>query len=747
MRNKDDDTLDIIEYIIPMLSRENADAAEESACAVQSQEQAQYEYAARKIKRFIDELPGGFLIYRADGDESIIYANAALLDIFGCKTLEAFKSMTGNSFKGMVHPDDLEEVELSIKEQIEVSQNDLDYVEYRILRKDGGMRWVEDYGHFVHSDAVGDIFYVFITDATEKINRRNSEKAALISAKHEKEKKLLNLIETYDKERMLIRQEHLQRLEVIEGLSVNYDSILYADLDADRVLAYRLSMRLERQFDRKLQARDLGWFLDDYVNVWVHPDDRERVAELTSPDSIRKKLKNNATYYINYRCVYKGETQYIQLRIVNVGSKERVSQIVMGYRNVDVEVLQEMKQKQLLQEALENAKLADVAKNTFLSNMSHDMRTPLNAIFGFTALARKNLHDNKAVGKYLNKIETAGKQILDLIEKVLSYSYTESQDFRLNNSDCDIVEVIKGVHAYILPQAAAKRITVTADTDAIKHKTAVVDPEKLGQILMHITSNAVKYTDDGGSVRITAREKAKPNSDFSTYTFEIADTGIGISEEFRRHIFDPFEREKNTTFSGEFGTGLGLTIAKHTAEMMGGNIEVKSKVGKGSVFTVTMLLKRRDVSPARSAKSADDAMPDLRGKKVLLVEDSEINIEIETEMLQDIGLIVDCAENGQIAVDTVKASSPGEYSFILMDIQMPVMDGRTAASEIRKLDDPVLSDIPIIALSANAFESDKRMSMEVGMDAHLTKPIDVPLLVKTVKRTLKKHAKKQQAAQ
>ena len=620
-------------------------------------------------------------------------------------------------------------------------------MEYRILRKDGGMRWVEDYGHFVHSDAVGDIFYVFITDATEKINRRNSEKAALISAKHEKEKKLLNLIETYDKERMLIRQEHLQRLEVIEGLSVNYDSILYADLDADRVLAYRLSMRLERQFDRKLQARDLGWFLDDYVNVWVHPDDRERVAELTSPDSIRKKLKNNATYYINYRCVYKGETQYIQLRIVNVGSKERVSQIVMGYRNVDVEVLQEMKQKQLLQEALENAKLADVAKNTFLSNMSHDMRTPLNAIFGFTALARKNLHDNKAVGKYLNKIETAGKQILDLIEKVLSYSYTESQDFRLNNSDCDIVEVVKGVNAYIIPQAAAKRITVTADTDAIKHKTAVVDAEKLGQILMHIASNAVKYTDDGGNVRITAREKAKPNSDFSTYTFEIADTGIGISEEFRRHIFDPFEREKNTTFSGEFGTGLGLTIAKHTAEMMGGDIEVKSEVGKGSVFTVTMLLKRRDVSPARSAKSADDAMPDLRGKKVLLVEDSEINIEIETEMLQDIGLIVDCAENGQIAVDTVKASSPGEYSFILMDIQMPVMDGRTAASEIRKLDDPVLSDIPIIALSANAFESDKRMSMEVGMNAHLTKPIDVPLLVKTVKRTLKKHAKKQQAAQ
>lgn len=739
MREKDDDTLNIIEYIIPMLSRESSDTADESACT-RSPEQAQYEYAA-KLKMFIDELPGGFLIYHADGDESIIYVNAALLEIFGCATLDAFKSMTGNSFRGMVHPDDLDEVEQSIKEQIKASQNDLDYVEYRIVRKDGETRWVEDYGHFVHSDAVGDIFYVFITDATEKINRRISEKTALINAKHEKEKKLLNLIETYDKERMLIHQEHLRRLEVIEGLSVNYDSILYADLDADRVLAYRLSMRTEKQFERKLQARDLGWFLDDYVKVWVHPEDRERVAELTSPDCIRQKLKNNPTYYINYRCVYKGEIQYIQLRLVNVGSKEHVSQIVMGYRNVDVEILQEMKQKQVLQEALENAKLADIAKSTFLSNMSHDMRTPLNAIFGFTALARKNPGDGKAVVKYLNKIETAGKQILDLIEKVLEYSYTESQDFKLNNVDCDITEIIKGVSNYIAPNAATKRISVTTDTDGITHKTVCVDAEKLGQILMHIAGNAVKYTDGGGSVRITAREKAKPNSDFSTYIFEIADTGIGISEQFKRHIFDPFEREKNTTFSGEFGTGLGLTIAKHTAEMMGGDITVESEVGKGSVFTVTMLLKRRNAAPARSAKSADDAI-DLHGKKVLLVEDSEINLEIETEMLQDIGLVVDCAENGQLAVDAVKASAPGEYSFILMDIQMPVMDGRTAAREIRKLDDPAHADIPIIALSANAFESDKRMSMEVGMDAHLTKPIDIPLLVKTVKRTLKKHAKK-----
>lgn len=235
-----------------------------------------YLETARQIKTFIDEIPGGFLIYNADGREEIVYANKALISIFKCKNLAEFKALTGNSFKGIVHPDDLDAVQKSIKSQISSSPDNLDYVEYRIMRKDGIVRWVEDYGHFIHSEAAGNFYYVFISDATEKVTRRMAETATIINEGKAKEQKLQSLIEEYDKERKLIRQEHLQRLEVIEGLSVNYDSILYADLDENKVLPYRLSTRLERQFDKRLQVRELRWFLDDYVNVWVPPPRRLR---------------------------------------------------------------------------------------------------------------------------------------------------------------------------------------------------------------------------------------------------------------------------------------------------------------------------------------------------------------------------------------------------------------------------------------------------------------------------------------
>ena len=263
----------LIERMLSILSLYESDAFHdeaESPAAVRNSEMA------KQIQAFIDEIPGGFLIYRAGADEQIIYANKALIKIFKCNNLAEFRKLTGNSFKGMVHPDDLDTVEKSIAEQIASSRDNLDYVEYRITDKNGVVRWVEDYGHFVHTETAGNVYYVFIGDATEKITRRMSETAALLNEKLEKEKKLKNIIKEYDKERKLITQEHLQRLEVIEGLSVNYDSILYADLNENMVLPYRLSTRLERQFEKKLQVREFNWFVSDYVNVWVHPEDRDR---------------------------------------------------------------------------------------------------------------------------------------------------------------------------------------------------------------------------------------------------------------------------------------------------------------------------------------------------------------------------------------------------------------------------------------------------------------------------------------
>ncbi len=686
---------------------------------------------AHEIIKFMDEMPGGFLIYHADGDEEIIYANTALLRIFRCDTLKEFKELTGNSFKGIVHPYDLDAVEESIRKQITDSQYDLDYVEYRSIRKDGSICWIEDFGHYMEVKGLGGIFYVFLTDATAKKNQYLIERAALID---KKEKKMQSLIDAYDKEKKLIHQEHLRRLEVIEGLSINYESILYADLDSDKIFPYRLSSRTRKQFDNRYHIVNFSWYISDYVNTWVHPEDRDLVSRFTNADYIRGKLSEKKTYYINYRVMQDEELQYLQLRIVNVGKIDKVTQIVMGYRRVDVEIRREMEQKQLLEDALNKANLAIIAKNTFLSNMSHDLRTPLNAIFGFTALAKQKAMDNDATLAYLKRIETAGGQLLDLIEKVLEISWSESNDMNITEDECNLCDIVQNVHKSLLEQAKDKDITFTVDCPNLVHPDVCSDPDRLRQVLMYLAHNAITYTGIGGNVVLSARELETRPHHYIVYQFSVKDNGIGISEEFMEHLFEPFEREKNTTFSGIHGTGLSLAIAKNIITMMGGQIDVDSTPGKGSTFTVTLRLRVQESSP-----TAEDSVENLTNLKILLVEDNMINLSIETEILRELGFSIETAENGSIAVEKLANSQPGDFDLILMDIQMPVMDGRQATEEIRRLKNPLLANIPIIALSANAFESDKRMSIESGMDAHLTKPMDVSLLMETITKTMKKH--------
>lgn len=681
---------------------------------------------AAEFVNFIDEIPGGFLIYRAYGEEEIIYANKALIKIFGCSSLREFRKLTGNSFKGVVHPSDLDAVEESISRQIADNADNMDYVEYRIRRKDGETRWVEDYGHFIHSDAVGGIFYVFISDITEEINRRKAETAALMN---EKEHRIQTLIEEYDKERKLINQEHLRRLEVIEGLSVNYDTILYADIDSDKVLPYRVSYRAEKEFEEMYQPRDLKQYLTNYAAEWVHPDDAENFLRVTDGAYIKRKLSSDKTYFNNYRIVEDGAIKHMQLRVVNVGSVKRVSQIVIGSRNIEEEIRRDLKQMQVLEEALNNAKSANVAKNTFLSNMSHDMRTPLNAIFGYTALA-KNGADAKT-RELLNKIDVAGRQLLELIDKVLDISEIESAETSLSNGEYDIANLVKKAYDYAITLTGDKRLNITYDVSGLQNSAVICDGDKLEQALFHLVSNAVKYTETGGSVQITAAEVNRLPNGYSAYELSVQDTGIGISEEALKHIFEPFERVKNTTFSGVYGTGLGLTISKRYVEAMGGKISVESAEGKGSKFTVTLNLPAAETGE-KSAFTAEDLVKEFCGRKVLLVDDNEINLEIEREILEDIGFAIDTASNGREAVDKIAESSGDEYALVLMDIQMPVMDGRQATREIRKLPDKKKAGVTVIALSANAFESDRKLSLESGLDEHLTKPLDISDLLKTV---------------
>lgn len=723
----------LIEYIISLLElpeNNELDIVHFTEKKYQENPDSPNIQTAREIIQFMDEMPGGFLIYYADQAEKIIYANKALFRIFGCDTLSEFQTLTGNSFQGIVHPEDLDRVEESIREQIAASQYDFDYVEYRIVRKDGTIGWVDDYGHFIQTNS-GGIFYVFIGDATEKKDRHQVE----LNAHKQETQKLQNIISEYDKEKKLINQEYLRRFEVIEGLSVNYESILYADLDTNEILPYRLSPRTEHQFQFEYKVRSFLWYISDYVNAWVYPADRQRVLSVTSPEYIRQKLLDNKTYYVNYRICFKNEIQFLQLRIVNVGNPDHISQIVMGYRRIDEEVLQEMEQKQILEEALERANVAIVAKNTFLSNMSHDMRTPLNAIFGFTSLAKEHIDNQHLTEYYLNRIDESSRQLLELIEKVLEIAWAESNDVRLTEVKCNLIAITQKVYDSLHSKAVDKNIAFSLDYTDIRHPEVYSDPDKLHQLIKYLTNNAVKYTKNDGSVGLSIRELEDNSREYSLYQFVIQDTGIGISRKFLDHLFEPFEREKDTTHSQVFGAGLGLTIAKNIANRMGGDIEVTSAVNEGSTFTVTLRLRIHNDFHTNHEQT-NSSYTDFPGKRILLVEDNEINLEIESEILQSIGFLIETASDGSIAVEKLKNSEPDYFSLVLMDIQMPVMNGYQAAKAIREFENPKLAQIPIIALSANAFESDRRMSIESGMNEHLTKPIDIPVLLHTISNIL-----------
>ncbi|MDE7242899.1 MAG: response regulator [Oscillospiraceae bacterium] len=650
-------------------------------------------------------MPGGFFVYRAS-DGVILYANHALLKILNCQTMAEFCAYTGNTFDGLVHPDDVEEVERSIQKQIARNEDAQDYVEYRVLPKGGGVRWVEDFGHYVETPGTGGIFYVFIADATEK-RRLQREKIDSIN------------------------REHMRRLEMIQGLSIDYDSLFYVDLDSNRILPYQAGSRIKDMFDGDdTETCSFTGFAANYVAAWVNPADRALVANALDPDVLRKRLINQRTYHLNYRAG-RGTSEYLQFRFVNVGSMKHISQIVLGCRSVDEEIRHGLEQNKLLQNALSQAKAANAAKDVFLSNMSHDIRTPMNAIAGFTALAKNHLSDTQKTGKYLDMIESAGNRLLNLLDDVLQFSHLNTADGHVEETLCSLSELGRSLHASVLPRAEEKQISLLLDLEGLEHDMVYCDRYHLTLLLTRLAENAVKYTPAGGLATISFAEE-RASVEYAVYHFAVKDTGAGISQEFLPHIFEPFEREKNTTMSGVDGTGLGLTIAKSIVDLMGGKINVQSTPGNGSQFTVTLSLglPHPDSEPEAFKPRKNGRRQDPH--RILVVEDNAINLEIEMELLEDAGFLVDAAENGSIAIEKVRASRPGEYSLILMDLQMPVMDGYSAAQAIRGLKDPELSAIPIVALSANAFEEDRRRAVACGMNTHLPKPIDIAKLLRTI---------------
>lgn len=400
-----------------------------------------------------------------------------------------------------------------------------------------------------------------------------------------------------------------------------------------------------------------------------------------------------------------------------------------------------------LSEALSKAEHASRAKTDFLNNVSHDMRTPMNAIVGFTNLAISHIDDKEQVQDYLSNISVSSRHLLSLINNVLDMSRIESGKMNLEESNVHLPDVLKELQTIVNSDITDKNLTLCVTEDII-HKDIVVDRLRLSQVLLNILSNAVKFTPAGGSIWFRVSEKPPITEEIANIEFSIKDNGIGMSEEFQKSIFDAFSRERSSTVSGIQGTGLGMAITRNIIEMMGGRISVVSEEGQGSEFIVFIPCKiGESVDTQMSSLSSDQISDDGRenddeiptmfsGRRVLLAEDNVMNQMIAEAILTEHGLIVETVGDGAAAVEKMETMPAGYYDIILMDIQMPVMDGYEAAKQIRNLNDRSKADIPIVAVTANAFEEDRQISLEAGMNGHLTKPYDVPVIIETLKELL-----------
>ena len=389
-----------------------------------------------------------------------------------------------------------------------------------------------------------------------------------------------------------------------------------------------------------------------------------------------------------------------------------------------------------LQIAAENAESANRAKSTFLFNMSHDIRTPMNAIIGYADLASRHSDDPAKLKKYMENIQVCGQNLLMLLNNVLDLARIENDKTEMEYSVSDVDKDFRNCIAMFQNQADSKGQTLTVTTQ-LPYPYIYADIPHLTEVCTNLVSNAVKYTGAGGTIRCDVTQKPGRKEGWCDTVVTVADNGIGMSQEFQKHIFEPFERERTSTVSKVEGSGIGMGIVKKLVELMGGTVEVESKIGVGSTFTVTIpcrIASEDEIQAKREINPSDQKC--LCGTRILLTEDNDLNAEIATELLQEEGCTVDRAKDGVECVDMLEKAANGTYQLILMDIQMPVMNGYDATKKIRRMDDPQKANIPIVAMTANAFSEDKQVALDAGMNDHIAKPINMSVLVPTLRKYL-----------
>lgn len=528
----------------------------------------------------------------------------------------------------------------------------------------------------------------------------------------------------------------LQR-EIIEGLGKEYFSVLLLELDSGQIFSYREVGENGKRIADFCRKYGNQWceLLPAYADEIVTDESRENFLDQLSLDAL---CSNQDDFSMTYEFKTGDRIIYHQTRIAYVYKKDRSRVAVIGTRNIDDLIKKERMQEAKLKEAYIVAEEANKAKTDFLNNMSHDIRTPMNVILGYNELMKQYLTDPILVD-YQNKIEQSGKLLLSIINNVLDMARIESGKMVVEERAEQIGLVVEEIESVFESSAQEKNIVFTASVD-VDHTHVLWDGFKVREILMNLVGNAFKYTPDGGHIAIDVKELDCARSGYVRIQTQVKDTGIGMSEDYLPTLFDSFSREYNTTIGKVSGTGLGMAIVKNLVDMMDGEICVKSKLGEGTCFTLTFEHKIADADSIEWNQELDvlDEKSILEGKRVLLVEDNELNAEIAMAILEQSGLILDRVEDGLACVNRLSEVDADLYDLILMDIQMPNMNGYEATRRIRQFENVKKASIPILAMTANAFEEDKKMAIEAGMNGHISKPIDVNVLENEIINIFKK---------
>ncbi|GFI33412.1 aerobic respiration control sensor protein ArcB [Lachnospiraceae bacterium] len=539
--------------------------------------------------------------------------------------------------------------------------------------------------------------------------------------------------------------EDLTRQREIELENERYQSLYKFTVDSEYdgigiidVNSGNTEVKVARHINprRTISQGDFEDIKTRFIDLFICENDRDFFQNRITLPIVLERLERTqeaVQYYFTSNEEYGKRHKLVTVRYFN----EKHTKLFVCVRDIELQIQTEADNKAALQKAFEAAEQANRAKSEFLSKMSHDIRTPMNAIVGMSAIAEANIDDRERMKDCLNKIKIASHHLTNLVNEVLDMSRIESGKINLVTEDFDLAELVEDVMTISQTKAEEKQQELILNMN-IRNRKVMGDNLSLQKVFNNILGNAVKYTQKGGRIRFQVEELSSLHQNYGYYRFIIADNGFGMSEEFQKKLFEPFERSGDPRVESIEGTGLGMPIAYNLIQLMKGDIQVKSELDKGSEFTITLFLplqseEEKKEQENREEKEETAAFP---GKRVLLVEDNELNIEIAMEILKMFELEVTLASNGKEAVEIYQSREAGSFDIVFMDIQMPVMDGYTAAKKIRDSGRKDAGTIPIVAMTANAFSEDVQKAIHTGMNDHLAKPIDIQLLVKILKKWL-----------